>query len=114
MTADAKVGLLLGLVFIVLIAFLINGLPGFLNPPSKLANAIPQDPQPNMVLNGLAEKAVEAMTPRTTVRESEPSKEERATVTLKGDKPQIQEPAPAPKPADAQPKDSAVSDGQAR
>ncbi|MBC8378438.1 MAG: LysM peptidoglycan-binding domain-containing protein [Planctomycetes bacterium] len=30
MTADAKVGLLLGLVFIVMIAFLINGLPGFL------------------------------------------------------------------------------------
>lgn len=31
MTADAKVGLLLGLVFIVIIAFLINGLPNFLN-----------------------------------------------------------------------------------
>lgn len=30
MTADAKVGLLLGLIFIVVIAFLINGLPGFL------------------------------------------------------------------------------------
>ena len=30
MTADAKVGLLLGLFFIVLIAFLINGLPSFL------------------------------------------------------------------------------------
>lgn len=30
MTADAKVGLLLGLVFIVMIAFLINGLPNFL------------------------------------------------------------------------------------
>jgi nucleoid-associated protein YgaU len=31
MTADAKVGLLLGRVFIVIIAFLINGLPSFLN-----------------------------------------------------------------------------------
>ena len=30
MTTDAKVGLLLGLVFIVIIAFLINGLPDFL------------------------------------------------------------------------------------
>ncbi len=30
MTADAKVGLLLGLIFIVMIAFLINGLPNFL------------------------------------------------------------------------------------
>ena len=29
MTADAKIGLLLGLVFIVIIAFLINGLPNF-------------------------------------------------------------------------------------
>jgi hypothetical protein len=36
MTADAKVGLLLGLVFIVLIAFLINGLPGFLNPEQQM------------------------------------------------------------------------------
>ena len=31
MTSDAKVGLLLGLAFIVIIAFLINGLPSFLN-----------------------------------------------------------------------------------
>jgi nucleoid-associated protein YgaU len=31
MTSDAKIGLLLGLVFIVIIAFLINGLPGLLN-----------------------------------------------------------------------------------
>ena len=31
MTSDAKVGLLLGLVFIVIIAFLINGLPNLLN-----------------------------------------------------------------------------------
>lgn len=30
MTADAKVGLLLGLIFIVMIAFLLNGLPNFL------------------------------------------------------------------------------------
>lgn len=32
MTADAKIGLLLGLVFIVIIAFLINGLPNFFKP----------------------------------------------------------------------------------
>jgi len=31
MTSDAKIGLLLGLVFIFIIAFLINGLPSFLN-----------------------------------------------------------------------------------
>ena len=35
MTADAKVGLLLGLVFIVMIAFLINGLPNFLQAASS-------------------------------------------------------------------------------
>ncbi|MGA2094604.1 MAG: hypothetical protein ABSH16_14575 [Sedimentisphaerales bacterium] len=29
MTSDAKIGLLLGLVFIFVIAFIINGLPGF-------------------------------------------------------------------------------------
>ncbi len=34
MTADAKVGLLLGLIFIVVIAFLINGLPRFLQAAS--------------------------------------------------------------------------------
>ncbi|MBL7214574.1 MAG: LysM peptidoglycan-binding domain-containing protein [Phycisphaerae bacterium] len=34
MTADAKVGLLLGLIFIVVIAFLINGLPNFLRTAS--------------------------------------------------------------------------------
>ena len=31
MTSDAKIGLLLGLVFIFLIAFIINGLPSFNN-----------------------------------------------------------------------------------
>lgn len=37
MTSDAKVGLLLGLVFIVIIAFLINGLPGLLSSGSSNA-----------------------------------------------------------------------------
>lgn len=35
MTSDAKIGLLLGLVVIVIIAFLINGLPGLLNSASS-------------------------------------------------------------------------------
>lgn len=35
MTTDAKIGLLLGLVFIVIIAFVINGLPSFNNSPSS-------------------------------------------------------------------------------
>jgi nucleoid-associated protein YgaU len=109
MTADAKVGLLLGLVFIVLIAFLINGLPGFLNPPSKL-NVSPQDPtKDSLVLTSQAEKAVKAMEPPSTPRVSEIPKENRADVTIKNDKPEIKEPVPAPKPADPQPKDPAVS-----
>ncbi len=40
MTADAKIGLLLGLVFIFIIAFIINGLPGFYSHPNT-ANATP-------------------------------------------------------------------------
>jgi nucleoid-associated protein YgaU len=40
MTADAKIGLLLGLVFIFIIAFIINGLPSFWSHPST-ANATP-------------------------------------------------------------------------
>ena len=41
MTSDAKVGLLLGLVFIVIIAFLINGLP----------NILKNDPGPEITRN---------------------------------------------------------------
>lgn len=99
MTADAKVGLLLGLVFIVLIAFLINGLPGFLNPPSKL-NVMPEDQKPNTIITIQAEKVVEAMTPPSTIRDSAPPKEERANVTVRNDKPIIQESAPQPKAAE--------------
>jgi nucleoid-associated protein YgaU len=107
MTADAKVGLLLGLVFIVLIAFLINGLPGFLNPPSKL-NVLPQDKTPNRLIDEQVKIAVEAMTPRPTVRISEPSKETRTSVTLTGDKPVIKDAAEEPKVA-PQPKEPAVT-----
>jgi nucleoid-associated protein YgaU len=108
MTADAKVGLLLGLVFIVLIAFLINGLPGFLNPPSKLV-VLPEDQKPSVVLNEQAEKAVKAMEPPTMVRVSEPPQENRADVTLKGDKPVIKEATPEPKSVEPQPKNTIVS-----
>ena len=47
MTADAKIGLLLGLVFIVIIAFLINGLPNFFKSEEKneqLAFDVPTPP----------------------------------------------------------------------
>ena len=54
MTADAKVGLLLGLVFIVMIAFLINGLPGFLQTASAedvLDTAIKMPPTQELVID---------------------------------------------------------------
>ncbi len=47
MTADAKIGLLLGLVFIVIIAFLINGLPNFFKSEEnneQLAFDVPTQP----------------------------------------------------------------------
>lgn len=52
MTADAKIGLLLGLIFIVIIAFLVNGLPNFFRTgqsPAAIDTSIPE-PQPNMVI----------------------------------------------------------------
>ena len=52
MTADAKVGLLLGLTFIVIIAFLVNGLPNFFrakDAPAAIDTSIPE-PQPSIVI----------------------------------------------------------------
>lgn len=52
MTADAKVGLLLGLTFIVIIAFLVNGLPNFFGGKEDSAaidTTIPE-PQPSIVI----------------------------------------------------------------
>ncbi|MBE0537064.1 MAG: LysM peptidoglycan-binding domain-containing protein [Phycisphaerae bacterium] len=55
MTADAKVGLLLGLVFIVIIAFLVNGLPNVFH-GSEAEGAVETSvallPRPNIVLEG--------------------------------------------------------------
>ena len=54
MTADAKVGLLLGLVFIVMIAFLINGLPNFLqaaSPEDVLDTAIEMPTHQELVID---------------------------------------------------------------
>ncbi len=52
MTADAKIGLLLGLIFIVIIAFLVNGLPNFfriMETPAAIDTSIPES-QPNIVI----------------------------------------------------------------
>ncbi len=66
MTADAKVGLLLGLFFIVIIAFLVNGLPNFIreentSPPN--ASIIAPTGQ-DMVLDNSASEAVHRLHPR--------------------------------------------------
>ena len=53
MTADAKVGLLLGLFFIVIIIFLVNGLPNFIDPENAalVSNTIITQTGPDMALN---------------------------------------------------------------
>ena len=60
MTSDAKVGLLLGLVFIVIIAFLMNGLPGLLNrnPSSGLIRTTAAGTSDTLRLDGQASDAV--------------------------------------------------------
>ena len=55
MTSDAKVGLLLGLVFIIIIAFVINGLPDFLQPDNEKAFVTGISVQPD--LGDLSNKA---------------------------------------------------------
>lgn len=60
MTSDAKVGLLLGLVFIVVIAFLINGLPGLMDKASggKIVSTSVTDTSNNYGLTDQAGVAV--------------------------------------------------------
>ncbi len=55
MTADAKVGLLLGLIFIVIIAFLVNGLPNIFRgaeAEAAIETTLAEAPRPNVVLEG--------------------------------------------------------------
>ncbi len=64
MTSDAKIGLLLGLVVIVIIAFLINGLPSLLNSaPSEgvVKTSIVNYRTPSVGLSDKADRAVKAI-----------------------------------------------------
>jgi len=65
MTADAKVGLLLGLFFIVVIAFLVNGLPNFIHQenPSPPDVAIITPTGPDMPLDNRVSDAVHRLYP---------------------------------------------------
>jgi nucleoid-associated protein YgaU len=65
MTADAKVGVLLGMFFIVVIIFLINGLPNFVkgSEPEDIQNVIiPPQTAPDLALdNNVVDRAVERL-----------------------------------------------------
>ena len=65
MTADAKVGLLLGLFFIVIIAFLVNGLPNFIQEENTSpANvSIITSPRQDMVLDNSVPRAAHRLYP---------------------------------------------------
>ena len=79
MTTDAKVGLLLGLVFIVIIAFLINGLPDFLRPlPAGdcVAASVGGSQGRSVIIGAPAYQAVEDVTTSIPLRVSEPPTEE--------------------------------------
>lgn len=79
MTADAKVGLLLGLFFIVIIAFLVNGLPNFIHQEKPLPPdaAIKTPTAPDIVLDNRVPEAVYRLNPNATPRrQSTPPQEE--------------------------------------
>jgi len=62
MTSDAKIGLLLGLVFIVIIAFLINGLPDFFSSgDNDIKTSITSPEQNSLILGNQADEAVKAI-----------------------------------------------------
>jgi nucleoid-associated protein YgaU len=79
MTADAKVGLLLGLFFIVIIAFLVNGLPNFIqeentSPPNA---AIVTSARQDMVLGDNVPEVVHRLyPPRVESRQTVPPPQE--------------------------------------
>jgi nucleoid-associated protein YgaU len=75
MTADAKVGLLLGLVFIVIIAFLVNGLPSFLQSASAedvVINTITPPTGPDLVIDDRVMDTARQLQPEMRFRQSQP------------------------------------------
>ena len=78
MTADAKVGLLLGLFFIVVIAFLINGLPNFIQkdtPEEKAATALVVPSGPDLVIDRRITETAQRLSPGIPLRVTEPPKD---------------------------------------
>lgn len=78
MTADAKVGLLLGLFFIVVIAFLVNGLPEFIRQEntSPPAASIPTPTAEDIVLDNQVSQAVHRLYPSPRQRQTQPPLEQ--------------------------------------
>ncbi len=77
MTADAKIGLLLGLVFIVIIAFLVNGLPNFFRRDRAAAGidtSVVAPPQPNILIETTLNNSMMPPRDRPAPRQSEPPK----------------------------------------
>ncbi len=94
MTADAKVGLLLGLFFIVVIAFLVNGLPNFIQEenPSTPGAAITTPTGPDMPLDNRLTEAVRRLYPP----ESKSQTNKRTPVSVVPDIAPATPPQPAP------------------
>lgn len=76
MTADAKVGLLLGLFFVVLIAFLINGFPSFLQSASAedvVKTTVLVAPNgPDLVIDHRVTETAQRLAPGLPLRATEP------------------------------------------
>ena len=106
MTADAKVGLLLGLFFIALIAFLINGLPSMLQSagPEEVVKttAIMAPSGPDLVIDHRVTDTAQRLSPGIPLRAVEPPQE---VIVLDNAARQTAAAvdAPAPQPAPAQP-----------
>lgn len=90
MTADAKIGLLLGLMFIAIIAFLLNGLPDFLQNGSEgvIETAITPSPQNSVVVEQTVSRIVNDLEPMA-LRQVEPPRQVQVVADFSGDQPVI-------------------------
>ncbi|MBN1816501.1 MAG: LysM peptidoglycan-binding domain-containing protein [Sedimentisphaerales bacterium] len=97
MTADAKVGLLLGLVFIVIIAFLVNGLPQVLEGSDidSLRTPMPIE-QPTEILHTDAKQAVQNVIQDRSVDRRKVDLPDKEVVIIESQNPQNKELAAAP------------------
>lgn len=110
MTADAKVGLLLGLFFIVLIAFLINGLPSFLQSANAedviKTTSVVAPSGPDLVIDHRVTETAENLMDRIPLRIVQPPED---VIVLQGASSQASAPGQsAAQPRAAQNPDAAV------